>query len=296
MNPLTNRIIFVSIVAASLLCADEPRVQDVVLDDHKVYSVPVSGTRVTTISFPSPIAAIDGALVTADGKTPAAFQVAHTKGTAYFSVRALVKDASTNLNVRWNNRTYVFELRESLEPWYSVMFQSPPEKHSGAKHPLTTSRLLGLLDKAKAYPLLQTYHPAAVAKVEHRDLRAEPSVSDCGDYAIALTGVFRFPEDDTVIFQVTVTNHSDKLLQHSPERLEVHVGDRVFTPSLTDLTSLVAPEGTVSGYVAVTGGPRGERNDLSLKNDFTLALARIDPEIEAAVNDFKKIESVELPK
>ena len=94
------------------------------LDDHNVYAVPVSGTRVTTISFPSPIAAIDGALVTADGKTPALFQIAHTKGTAYFSVRALAKDAATNLNVRWNNRTYVFELRESGDPWYSVILQS----------------------------------------------------------------------------------------------------------------------------------------------------------------------------
>src|SRR5699024_3209712 len=55
--------------------AAEPRVQDLALDDHAVYSVPVSGTRVTTISFPSPITAIDGALLTLDGKTPGLFQV-----------------------------------------------------------------------------------------------------------------------------------------------------------------------------------------------------------------------------
>ena len=171
MNPLAKLTIITYALAATIAHAGEPRVQDLVLDDHKVYAVPVSNARVTTISFPSPIAAIDGALVTADGKTPALFQIAHTKGTAYFSVRALGKDAATNLNVRWNNRTYVFELRESGEPWYSVILQSQPEKISRASRPLTPSRLLGLLDKAKAFPLLQTYHPAAVANVEHRDLR-----------------------------------------------------------------------------------------------------------------------------
>jgi hypothetical protein len=65
--------------------------------------------------------------------------------------------------------------------------------------------------------------------------------------------------------------------------LEVRVGDRVFTASLTDLTSIVAPHGSVSGYVVVSGGPHGERNDLSLKNDFTFVLTRLGAD-EAAVN------------
>jgi hypothetical protein len=73
MNPLTKLTIITSAFAATIAQAGEPRVQNLVLDDHKVYAVPVSGTRVTTISFPSPVAAIDGALVTADGKTPALF-------------------------------------------------------------------------------------------------------------------------------------------------------------------------------------------------------------------------------
>ena len=284
MNLLANAIIITFAFAATIVHASEPRVQDLVLDDHKVYVVPVSNTRVTTISFPSPIAAIDGALVTADGKTPALFQIAHTKGTAYFSVRALAKDAATNLNVRWNNRTYVFELRESGEPWYSVILQSQPEKSIRASRPLTPSRLLGLLDKAKAFPLLQTYHPAAVANVEHRDLREQPLISDCGDYEVRVTEAFRFPDDDTLIFQLNVSNRSDEPLEHVPELFEVRVGDRVFTPALTDLTSIVAPNGATSGYVVVIGRPHGERNDLSLKNDFTFVLSRLETRVEAPVN------------
>ena len=256
--------------------AVEHRVQDFVLDDHTVYEVPVSGTRVTTISFPSPIAAIDAALTTSDGKTPGLFQIAHTKGTSYLSVRALAKDATTNLNVRWNNHTYVFELRESGEPWYSVVLQPQPSKSSHAARPLTPARLIGLLDKAKAFALLKTQHPDVVADVEHRDLRDQPQLTDCGDYEVRLMEAFRFPEDDTLVFQLTITNRTDKPIEHTPEKLEVHVGDRVLNPSVTDLTGSIAAHETASGYIAISTGLEGPYN-LSLKNDFTFVLARHDP-------------------
>jgi hypothetical protein len=251
-------------------------VQDFFLDDHKVYEVPVSETRVTTISFPSPIAAIDAALTTSDGKTPGVFQIAHTKGTPYLSMRALTKDATTNLNVRWNNRTYVFELRESAEPWYSVVLQPQPTKTTHAPRPLTPARLIGLLDKAKAFALLKTQQPDIVAGVEHRDLRDQPQLTDCGDYEVRLMESFRFPEDETLVFQLTVTNHTDKPIEHTPEKLEVHVGDRVLNPSVSDLTGNIAPHQTASGYIAISTGLEGV-TDLSLKNDFTFVLARHDP-------------------
>src|SRR5947207_8257161 len=155
-----NRLIKVVVATfpIALALANETPVQDYPLNDHTVYTVPVSATRVTTVSFPSPIAAIDGALLTLDGKTPGLFQIAHTKGTAYFSLRALAKDAATNLNVRWNNRTYAFELHESVEPVYSVVLQSLPDKPSRVTGQMTPPRLLGLLDKGKAFGLLKATH------------------------------------------------------------------------------------------------------------------------------------------
>jgi hypothetical protein len=270
-------------------------VQDFTLDDHTVYTVPVSGARVTTINFPSPITAIDGALVTMDGKTPGLFQIAHTKGTAYLSLRALAKDAATNLNVRWNNRTYAFELHESAEPWYSVVLQSKPEKPNKIVGPLTPPRLLGLLDKTKAFALLRTQEPDAVAGVEYRDLREQPLVSDCGDYEVRLTEAFRFPDNDTVVFHLVIANRGDSALQYTPERLEVRVGDRVFNPSLTDLVSTIAPHESTIGYVVVSGGPNG-RNDLSLKNDFTFVLSRGGPAVEINTPDSKDIEPAPLPQ
>lgn len=291
MNRLTKLLLIAQTIEFVAIQAPGQQVRDFVLDDHIVYAVPVSGTRVTTVSFPSPIAAIDGALTTADGRTPGVFQLAHTKGTAYFSVRALVKDAATNLNVRWNNRTYVFELRESTEPCYSLVLRGTPERNALPSRPLTPNRLLGLLDKAKAFPLLRQYQPDAVRDVEHRDCRAKPLVSDCGGYEIRVMEAFRFPEQDSLIFQLTVVNKADKPLSHTPEQLQVRVAEQVFTPSLADLPSLVAPKSAVTGYVAITGTPTGGRNDLSLKNDFTFALSRRDAVVEAAVRDFEKVQT-----
>jgi hypothetical protein len=101
--------------------------------------------------------------------------------------------------------------------------------------------LLALLDKAKAFPLLQTYHPTTVANVEHRDLRQQPLISDCGDYEVRLTEAFRFCEDDTLIFQLSVSNRSDKLLEHVPELLEVRVDDPSSRRRSRIWQALVAP-------------------------------------------------------
>jgi hypothetical protein len=296
MSPLAKFLLIAQTIEFVAIHAHGQQVRDFVLDDHTVYPVPVSGLRVTTVSFPSPIAAVDGALITTDGKTPGVFQVAHTKGTAYFSARALVKGATTNLNVRWNNRTYVFELKESTEPCYSMILRGGSEKGSGPARPLTPNRLLGTLDKAKAFALLQQHQPDAVRDVEHRDLRAGPLVSDCGDYEVRCVEAFRFPAQDTLVFQLTVSNKSDKPLEHTPERLEVRIGEHLFTPSVADLASIVVPHGAATGYVAVTGSPTGGRNGLSLKNDFTFVLARRDAAVEAAARGFEELQTEGLAK
>ena len=149
----------------------------------------------TTISFPSPIAAIDGALLTLDGKTPGLFQIAHTKGTAYLSLRALAKDAATNLNVRWNNRTYAFELHESAEPWYSVVLQSRPEKTNESRVRSRRRDCLDCSTKLKRSHCSRRISPMRSLDVEYRDHREQPVVSDCGDYEVRLTEAFRFPDE-----------------------------------------------------------------------------------------------------
>lgn len=94
-----SKILFL-LTPLSMFAAQREAIESAQLDDHVVYTVPVATNRVTTISFPGPIAAIDAAGVTADPRMSGDFQLAHTKGSAFFSVKALALKASANLNVQ----------------------------------------------------------------------------------------------------------------------------------------------------------------------------------------------------
>jgi hypothetical protein len=232
---------------------------------------------VTTISFPGPISAIDAANVTSDPKVPGLFQIAHTKGSYFLSVRALVERAATNMNIRWNKKTYVIELIESSSPLYSVMFEydADTDIHPASAR-VTPSRLLALLDKAKAYPLLKQYHANAVAQVEYANFSKTPRVVDYKDYEVQLDEVFRFNQEDTLIFRILLRNKTNQPIQYRTDGFSLRVGDRTYPQSISDASGMIPPKGEAPAYFAVTGTPNGGRNDLSLKNVFTVLLDRVE--------------------
>ena len=253
--------------------AKDKAIQNYILDEQTVYAIPVSGLRVTTISFPGPISAIDAAQASIDPQKPAAFLIAYKPGTSFFSVRAEVKKAVTNINIRWNNQTYVLELIESDDPLLSVTFQIPPDNPALAQAALVTpTRLLALLDKAKAYPLLRAYHPEAVADVDYRNYEREPRIVDCTNYAVRIEEAFRFNPEDTLVFRVGVTNKTGKELVYAPNGFSLRVGERTYPQSISDASGVVPPHAEASAYFAVTGTPNGGRNDISIKNDFYVIL------------------------
>lgn len=266
------------VFTAMVALADSPAIQQIWLDDRVAVSLPVATNRVTTISFPSPIDAIDGAGVTVDGKTPGQFQLAHAKGSAFLSVRALLPKASANLNVRWNDHTYVFELIESNAPMLSLnMAALPTPKASGAVRApeISPLKLLSLLDKAKAFPLLKTQQPESVANVGFTTYDAKPLVSDFNDYQIQIESVFRFNAEDTLVFRVAITNETDAPLVYQPDSFTLRAGNRLYPQSISDADGTVPPKGRSIAYFAVTSTPDGGRNNLSLKNQFTVLVSRL---------------------
>ena len=275
MKPLASSIFLACLAARAAFAGDAPKaIQDLILDDHTVFAVPVSGNRVTTISFPSAISAIDAAFVTTDAKTAGLFQIAHTKGTSYLSARALAKGAATNLNIRWSGRTYVLELKESAAPRLSVIFQPQDDGKATRQRPVTPSRLLGLLEEAKAFPLLSEYHPEALAGVDFRDGTKQPSVTDCGDYEVRMNEAFRFDLEDTLSLS---TDTAKQDLGRDPVRTRAGPAEGRVSHTVSVGHSVLRANpanGTSDGYVAFTGTADGERNDLSLKNEFTFVLER----------------------
>lgn len=275
MNSPLHKVL---LLLAPLAVHGAPReaIESARLDDRVVYVVPVATNRVTTISFPGPIAAIDGAGITADSKVSAPFHLAHTRGTAFFSLRAGEPRASANLNVRWGKNTYVFQLEESPQPVLSFILETKPS--GGAVKPapaLTPTRLLALLDKAKSFPLLKKQRPETVAGVDFATFEKRPQVSDFNDYEIRIQEAFRFNAEDTVVFQLLLRNKTNSPVHYRPDSFSLRVGNRVFPQSISDAAGLIPPSGEASAYFAVTGTPDGGRNELALKNEFTVLIQRL---------------------
>jgi hypothetical protein len=260
----------------SMLAAPREAIESVRLDDRVVYTVPVATNRVTTINFPGPIAAIDAAGVTADPKMAGQFQIAHTKGSAFFSVKALAAKSSANVNVRWGKSTYVFQLEESPQPVLSLILEAKPTASGVKPAPIVSpTRLLALLDKAKSFPLLKQQHPEAVASVDVITFEKKPSVSDFNEYEIRIEEAFRFNPEDTLVLHLLLKNKTDTPIHYRPDRISLRVGNRVYAQSISDAAGLIPPKGEATAYFAVTGTPEGGRNELSLKNEFTVLVERL---------------------
>ena len=132
------------------------------------------------------------------------------------------------------------------------------------------------MDKAKAYPLLKEYHANAVAQVEYVNFTKNPRVLDYKDYEVQLDEVFRFNPEDTLIFRILLRNKTDQPIQYRPDGFSLRVGERTYPQSISDASGTIPPKGETPAYFAVTGTPNGGRNDLSLKNDFTVLLDRVE--------------------
>ncbi len=273
------------LLAATVAFAEPPEaIQRVTLDERTVVTVPVATNHVTTISFPGPIAAIDAVGVTADGKTLGQFQLAHTKGSSFVSIRALARKAATNLNIRWNKRTYVFEVVESDTPVLALNLEDQAATETVQPTPLVTpARLLALLDKAKAFQLLKKQHSEAVGDAEARTFGDEPQVTDLNDYEIQVEEVIRFNVEDTLVFHVVLRNKSDREIRYLPESFTVRVGNRLYYQSISDAPGVLPPNAASTVYFAITGTPDGGRNELSLKNDFAVLVTRLSPPPPVAV-------------
>jgi hypothetical protein len=286
MKHRINILILAVAIIAPLASATSNAIKELMLDEQTVYTILVSLDRVTTISFPGPISAMDAAQVTTDGKSSAAFQIAHTKGASFFSVRALARKAASNLNVRWNKKTYVLELVESDAPLYSVIFNLPPELAAPPEAVnVSPHRLLALLDKAKGYPLLKTYHPEVVAQVEYRNYGKQAKIMDYHDYEIQLDEVFRFDPEDTLIFRVRLRNKTDQPLGYATDGFSLRAGERTYFSSISDAGGVIPPKSEMPAYFAVTGTPNGGRNDLSIKNNFIVVLQAMPMKTDATATN-----------
>lgn len=254
------------------------------LDDQTVYRLKVGTDKVTTLVFPQPITALEGSGLTSDAKTPAKMLLSYHAGDRFLSVRSLVDSADATLNVIISRKVYVLELSTDKDPVQSVTFypaDEPPAQSAGQPN-VGPSRLLGLLDKAKAYPLLADQYPEMVSQID----KAEPfSQTLYEGFHVILTKVFRFDAEDALIFQVEFVNETNQPITYIPQSLAVRVGSGVYWSALSDASGIIpagvtdpktvrVEPGRSHGYFVICGTPHGGRNHLSVQNTFNVLVFR----------------------
>ncbi len=268
MNLCTLNLLFTSLALAA---AEPPAITNLWLNDQTVAEIPVGLQRVTTVSFPGPIQALDAAGLTTDGRVPGLFQLAHQPGSSSFALRALATGASANLNVRLDQRLYVLLVSENRHPVLAVNFLAPTATSgsaagAGAAAPtLTTSQLLGLLDKARAYEVLKQHHPRVVADVSVARPRSTNDYPAC---LVVLHEVFRFDDADALVFHVTLRNKTAQEVRYRPGSWAVRVGDRLYSQALADGDGIIPARGEAVAWFVIQGSPDGQRNQLSPRNPF----------------------------
>jgi hypothetical protein len=245
------------------------------------------GTRgITTIEFPSKIEAIDGYGFSAnpapDG--PDLFQISFNKGTNFLSLKANRDGAEGNLTVVLDGKVYSLFCKCVPDPSYVVIFDTRAGKVASNPRDLlaqnkqaSPARLLGFLDKVKAFPSLKVSAPEMF---QNMDIAEPNSDSSLDGLTITLKRVIRDNALDSVGFEVELANKKNKNFLYDPESFGVRVGDEVYQQSVSDAGGLVPAGKVQTVFFVVTGTASGSRNDLAVTNKFAVVVREVTGEMD----------------
>lgn len=264
-----------TIILLSLACAGAAIAGPVTqkpLDEFVIPTLPVaykSGT--TTVLFPAQISGLYAKSVAIQEQENAGFLLTFTPGNFYFTVRALKPDAEDHLTVIYNRKAYVLRLMASENPFYSVTFFEDSASGTRGNGGVSPERLISLLDKAKAYPLIQKSQPDLLAGVLH----AVPATTTYyTDFQVVIRDVWRFEEEDTLVFRLELVNPTERPIYYKPQHLAVRLAERIYTQSVADASGIMPPNSSTPAFFAISGNGQRGRNHLAPANAWNVLVVR----------------------
>jgi hypothetical protein len=60
--------------------------------------------------------------------------------------------------------------------------------------------------------------------------------------------VWRFEEEDTLVFRIELENPSDTTIYYKPQDLAVRLEDRIYTQSVADASGIMPPKSTTPAF------------------------------------------------
>ena len=273
-----------TVIAAALLSSALAQAGSIVqkpLDEFVIYDIPVaSKTGTTTVMFPSEISGLFAKSVAVQDQENAGFLISFTPGNFYFTIRALKKDAEDHLTVIFNRKAYVFHLTASDNPFYNVTLYQEERNGKEGRNSVVPERILSLMDKAKAYPLLLKADRDGLAGVAH----SSPAITNYyKDFNVRILDVWRFEEEDTLIFRLELVNETDQAIFYKAQDLAVRLEERIYTESLADASGVMPPKSVTPAFFAITGNGQGGRNHLAPDNKWNVLVVRAESRRAAKV-------------
>jgi hypothetical protein len=240
------------------------------------------GTRgITTLEFPYKIEALDGFGFSVSPSPDGAdlFQISFNKGTNFLSMKAMREGVEGNLTVVLDGKVYCLFCTAVADPSFVVVFEdisaktiSNPRDALAQTKQISPARLLGFLDKVKAYPTLKLSAPEMFRNMEVAEPNSESSLEGL---KLTLRRVIRDESLDSLGFEVELANQSDKDFLYDPESFGVRVGDEVYAEAISDAGGIVGAGKTLPAFFVIAGTATGGRNDLAVTNKFDVVMRQI---------------------
>lgn len=256
---------------------------------------------ITTLEFPDKIEALDGfgfsVSPSADGAD--LFQISFNKGTNFLSLKALREGVEGNLTVVLGGKVYSLFCTAVEDPSFVVVFEdrsamtvSDPRDVLAKNKQVSPARLLGFLDKVKAYPSLKISAPEIFRNMEVGEPNSESSMDGL---KLILRRVIRDESLDCLGFDVELANLSEKDFLYDPESFGIRVGDEVYPEAVSDAGGIVEAGTTMPAFFVVAGTATGGRNDLAVTNKFDIVMRQILGGGDSSVSKPRQEPPVALP-
>jgi hypothetical protein len=304
---MDRRIVFGIILAGIQAAAAQPnaetggtqdelasRVKQEVLDQLNPVRVAVSTQGITTLQFPVNVQAIDGDGFQAQSDltnnknqlTNAQFSV--STGPNWVSVKALREGVHQNLNVILKGRVYPIVLDYASQYDYSVLLSfkqnpgvsrapsSPAQEHPQDKK-ASTARMLGFLDKIKAYQTFSKVQPAMYIGLDVSEPgNGGKGIDNTEHVHSEIKRVLRDNALDAIGFEVELANKTNQTIYYDPEGLAVRVGQEVYQQTISDAPGKLDANVKQTIYFVIAGSATSNhRNDLSVYNDFSTVVREV---------------------
>jgi hypothetical protein len=234
--------------------------------DSKVVRVPLNqnepaviklGTRgITTLEFPYKIEALDGFGFSVSPSPDGAdlFQISFNKGTNFLSMKAMREGVEGNLTVVLDGKVYCLFCTAVADPSFVVVFEdisaktiSGPRDALAKTKQISPARLLGFLDKVKAYPSLKLSAPEMFRNMEVAEPNSESSLEGL---KLTVRRVIRDESLDSLGFEIELANQTDRDFLYDPESFGVRVGNEVYAEAISDAGGIVGRGKTQSAFFA----------------------------------------------